>query len=199
MLATYLIVAAVSRDGWRLAPLVGVYATFTAGLSLLIALASTTRDAVPADLPAAWFTIHVTTAVVTYALVTLAAIAALAAFIQDKALKTKQPTRLSRLLPSLAGCEALSLRLLAVGVAVLAAGLATGVAIEYVTRGDVLPVNHKTVLTLAAFVVLAALLAAQYGTGMRGRKAVRIVLLGYLLLALGYPGVKFVTDVLLAR
>jgi len=33
---------------------------------------------------------------------------------------------------------------------------------------------------------------------MRGRKAARIVLLAYLLLTLGYLGVKVVTDVLLA-
>jgi ABC-type uncharacterized transport system permease subunit len=136
-------------------------------------------------------------AVITYALVTLSAVAALAASIQDRAVKAKRPTRVSRLLPSIAGCEALSLRLLTVGVAVLAAGLVSGVAMEYLLRGGLPPLNHKTVLTLAAFIVLAALLAAHFGTGMRGRRAVRAVLLGYLLLALGYPGVKFVTDVLL--
>jgi ABC-type uncharacterized transport system permease subunit len=54
------------------------------------------------------------------------------------------------------------------------------------------------VLTLAAFVVIAVLLLAQRWAGMRGRRAARLVLLGYLLLTLGYPGVKFVTDVLIA-
>ena len=33
---------------------------------------------------------------------------------------------------------------------------------------------------------------------MGGRRAARYVLVAYLLLTLGYPGVKFVTDVLLA-
>ena len=33
---------------------------------------------------------------------------------------------------------------------------------------------------------------------IRGRRAARIVLLAYLLLTLAYPGVKFVTDVILA-
>jgi ABC-type uncharacterized transport system permease subunit len=42
------------------------------------------------------------------------------------------------------------------------------------------------------------LLVAHYRSGMRGRRAARVVLLAYLLLTLGYPGVKFVTDVLMA-
>ena len=57
--------------------------------------------------------------------------------------------------------------------------------------------NHKTVLTLASFVVIGALVIAQRWLGVRGRRAARMALLGYLLLTLGYPGVKFVTEVLL--
>ena len=140
---------------------------------------------------------HIATAVVTYALITIAAIAATAAAIQESALKNKRPTRLSRHLPSIAGCEGLLIRLLALGEAILAIGLATGMAIEFHATRHLLLLNHKTVLTLAAFVVIGILLAAHYGTGMRGRQAVRFVLLGYLLLTLGYPGVKFVTDVLM--
>jgi ABC-type uncharacterized transport system permease subunit len=34
-------------------------------------------------------------------------------------------------------------------------------------------------------------------TGVRGRQSARYVLLAYLLLTLGFPGVKFVTDVLI--
>jgi ABC-type uncharacterized transport system permease subunit len=53
-------------------------------------------------------------------------------------------------------------------------------------------------LTIAAFVVIGGLLVCHYGSGVRGKMAARIVLLAYLLLTLGYPGVKFVTDVLMA-
>ena len=48
--------------------------------------------------------------------------------------------------------------------------------------------NHKTVLTLASFVVIGALVIAQRWLGVRGRRAARMALLGYLLLTLGYPG-----------
>jgi ABC-type uncharacterized transport system permease subunit len=61
-----------------------------------------------------------------------------------------------------------------------------------------LPVlSHKVLLSLLAFVVLVVLLVTHRLTGMRGRRAARWVLAGYLLLTLGYSGVKFVKDVLL--
>ena len=47
-------------------------------------------------------------------------------------------------------------------------------------------------------VCLVVLLIADRRTGVRGRRAARYVLLAYLLLTLAYPGVKFVTDVVLA-
>jgi ABC-type uncharacterized transport system permease subunit len=58
--------------------------------------------------------------------------------------------------------------------------------------------SHKTLLTMLAFLLIAGLLVLHNRTGVRGRRAARLVLLAYLLLTLGYPGVKFVTDVLMA-
>ena len=53
-------------------------------------------------------------------------------------------------------------------------------------------------LTVTAFLVIAGLLIGHFRIGVRGRMAARFVLLAYLLMTLGYPGVKFVTDVLMA-
>jgi ABC-type uncharacterized transport system permease subunit len=58
--------------------------------------------------------------------------------------------------------------------------------------------DHKVLFTLVAFFVIGALLVAHYRFGIRGRRAARVVLVAYLLMTLGYPGVKFVTDVLVA-
>ena len=58
--------------------------------------------------------------------------------------------------------------------------------------------DHKTILTITAFLVIGGLLAGQALSGVRGRLAARMVLVAYLLLTLGYPGVKFVTDVIMA-
>jgi ABC-type uncharacterized transport system permease subunit len=146
----------------------------------------------------AWVSVHIAIAVTTYALVTIAAIAALAAFLQERALKRKRPNDLTRLLPSIADCDRLLVGLLQVGESVLALGLVTGMAVQYRETGQIMVLNHKTILTIAAFVVIGGLLICHYGSGVRGRLAARIVLLAYLLLTLGYPGVKFVTDVLMA-
>jgi ABC-type uncharacterized transport system permease subunit len=130
-------------------------------------------------------------------LLTIAAVAAFAAFLQDRALKVKRPTALTRLLPSVADCEFLLVRLLVICEIILALGLATGMATLYGETGSLLNFDHKIVLTLTAFAVIGGLLAAHYRTGIRGRRAARLVLLAYLLLTLGYPGVKFVTDVIM--
>jgi ABC-type uncharacterized transport system permease subunit len=60
-----------------------------------------------------------------------------------------------------------------------------------------LRLDHKTVLVLATFVVIVALLWLHFRRGLSGRRAARYILVAYLLLTLGYPGVKFVTDVLI--
>jgi ABC-type uncharacterized transport system permease subunit len=65
--------------------------------------------------------------------------------------------------------------------------------------GHFLLIDHKTLFTAAVFVVVGLLLVANAKWGVRGRAAVQAVLLAYLLLTLGYPGVKFVTDILLTN
>ena len=118
-------------------------------------------------------------------------------FLQERALKRKQPTMLSRLMPSIADGEALELRLLAGAGLVLGIGIVTGMALQYFASGRLLVFDHKTLLSLLAFAVICLLLALRYRSGLRGRRAARLVLLAYLLLTLAYPGVKFVTDVLI--
>jgi ABC-type uncharacterized transport system permease subunit len=97
-----------------------------------------------------------------------------------------------------ADSERLQVRLLIASEIVLGLGLLTGMATQYLSSGGLLAFNHKTLFSVLTFVLIAALLAAHYRTGVRGRRAARLVLLAYLLLTLAYPGVKFVTDVLLA-
>ena len=188
--------AAVTREGWRLTPLISSYMVCLGILAIIWSQAG--HKPISADAPGGWIGVHITVSVVTYALVTLAAMAALAAFLQERALKRKHPTTLTRLLPSVADCEGLLVRLLVLGEFVLALGLATGMALQHGETGNLLVFDHKTVLTVTTFAVIGGLLWAHFKTGLRGRKAARIVLLAYLLLTLGYPGVKFVTDIIMA-
>ena len=68
----------------------------------------------------------------------------------------------------------------------------------YLTSGRLLALDHKIAFSILAFLVIGGLLVAHRHAGIRGRRAAHFILLGYLLLSLAYPGVKFVTDVLLA-
>lgn len=187
--------AAVIGPMWRLLPLLAPY------LLLLGTVATVWQHAVGAPLPEAvptgWVRLHIAVGVATYALLTLAAVAALAAFLQERALKRKRPTRLTRQLPSVADAERMSTLLLALSEAVLGVGLVTGMTVEWFEYGRLLELDHKSLLSILAFVTIGGLLAAKHFTGVRGRAAARFVLLAYLLLTLAYPGVKFVTDVLM--
>jgi ABC-type uncharacterized transport system permease subunit len=141
-------------------------------------------------------TVHVIDSVLTYGLATIAAIVALAATLKQRALKTKRDGGIVRRLPSVAESERLVFRLLIVAEILLFVGLMTGSILSYRQNGVILPFDHKTFLTALSFIVIGALIALHVFTGMRGRAAARFVLIAWILLTLGYPGVKFVTDIL---
>ncbi len=174
---------------WRLSLLLAPYML---AMGVLAALAPNLEETVSAGGAEGWLVLHIIVSVVTYALVTIAAVAALAAALQDRALKAKRPTRLTHVLPSVADCERITARLLGWSEAILGLDLMSGMAVQYGETGQFLVFDHKTVLSILAFAVIGIVLIVQHKTGMRGRKAARSVLLAYLLLSLGYLGVKVV-------
>jgi ABC-type uncharacterized transport system permease subunit len=194
-MALFAALAAAAREAWRLSVLLVPYLAVV-GL-LATAWQGTPEPRVPGPY-GSWIVVHIVVSVATYALVTLAGVAGLAVALQERALKTKRPNHLTRLLPSVAEAEGLEVGLLAAAEAVLGLGVLTGAAAHYLATGRLIAFDHKTVLSLAAFVVIAGLLLAHRRVGLRGRRAARVALVAWLLLTLAYPGVKFVTSVLLA-
>jgi ABC-type uncharacterized transport system permease subunit len=192
----FAVVSALNEAAWRLLPLL-------AGYCLVLGLAGTLFAAWPIEnLPpaksAAWLDIHIAVSVATYGLATIAAVAGLSGLLQERALKRRQNSAFARTLPSIADGERLLHGLLTAAEVVLGVGVISGMATQYLMSGRLLVLDHKTLLSLLAFVVLGALLWLHWQTGLRGRRATRFVLTAYLLLTLAYPGVKFVRDVLLA-
>jgi len=145
-----------------------------------------------------WIALHIAISVFTYALATIAAISALSAFLVERALKQKRPTRLSRMLPSVIDSESLLVNLLMASEVVLALGLLSGMGVSIMETGELITTDHKTLFSIGAFIAIGGLLWAHHKSGMRGRKATRLVLVAYLLLSLGFFGVKFVTDIMMA-
>ncbi|MAO93857.1 MAG: hypothetical protein CMM78_13000 [Rhodospirillaceae bacterium] len=176
----------------RLIVLALPYLAFLIGFAIL----SNRGDHSLAQPPDIWVIVHIIVAVMTYALLTLAAVAALAVFIKERALKAKRSGAVASALPSVAEGESLQDRLMATCEGVLGLGLVTGIAIHVEHGQRLLEPDHKTVLTFAAFVVIGVLLILQRYSGLRGRRASQFVMMAYLLVTLAYPGVKFVTDVL---
>lgn len=194
-MAVFAASSALTRQAWKLAPLLFPY-LIVLGLAALIWQHAPERPLKTVG-HSAWLWIHVAISVATYALATLAAVAGLGVFLQERALKSRRPSALTHRLPSVADGEGLLIGLLLAAGGILLVGMVTGASIQYLNTGAPLRLDHKTVLSLTSFAVIAALLAAHYRTGIRGRRAARYMLLGYLLLTLAYPGVKFITDVLI--
>ena len=59
--------------------------------------------------------------------------------------------------------------------------------------------DHKTVFSVLAWLVFAWLLLGRARFGWRGRKAVRVLYTGSILLLLAYAGSRFVMEVILRR
>lgn len=192
----FAVLAAADRAGWRLAPLVSPYLLVLAALALIWGHAPERPLHAPTS---GWLWAHIVVAVATYALVGLAAVASLAVVLQETAVRWKRPTGLTRRLPAVAEGDRMAFRALGTAAVVLGLGLATGIALDVVVWGRWIRLDHKTVLSIAAFATIVALLAAHARWGVHGRRGARAILVAWLLLTLGYPGVKFVTDVVLAH
>jgi ABC-type uncharacterized transport system permease subunit len=171
------------------------YLCLLALLSVLTGVVERQGDGLGA--PGGWVFAHIVLAVLTYAALTLAAVAGLAVVLQDRALRSRRPTELTRALPALAVSEQAEIRLLAGTFWLLALGLATGMAVLHLETGRILLLDHKTLLTLLSFVLIGAVLVGHRMSGARGRLMARVVLLAYVLVTLGYLGVKVVTGLLL--
>ncbi len=194
-LVLFAIIAAMSRVAWRLTPLLLAY-LFLLGVLATIWQHEPERP-LSANPPEAWLQAHILVSISAYGLLTLAAVAGCGVFLQERALKLKRPTPFTRQLPSIAEGERLQVRLLIASESVLAIALITGMTIEWLERGRFLVFDHKSVLSITTFIVIGLLLWLHHKGGLGGRRGARYVLYAYLLLTLAYPGVKFVTDVLM--
>ena len=142
---------------------------------------------------------HLLLSLLAYALFSIAAILALMDAFQEHALKTKQMGRIFSILPPLDALEDTLFLMVSMGFALLSASMVTGGWYAYQQHGTALALTHKQVLTWATWLVFGLLLLGRRFYGWRGRRAVRFTWIGYLCLALAFLGVKFVTEIVLAR
>lgn len=141
--------------------------------------------------------VHIGFSLATYAMLTLAAMAALGATLKERALKLRRSGFAAARLPAVADSENFLILLLSGAEILLLAGLMTGAILSFDRAGVAFPLDHKTLLSVLAFLVIGLLIILHLRVGIRGKLAARLVLIAWILLTLGYPGVKFVTELLI--
>jgi len=152
-----------------------------------------------APLPIEWqIKLHVAFAMIGYSLLTTAALLAILLALQERALrKHRLDSGLIRALPPLTLTETLMFRLIGAGFVLLTLTLLSGVL--FVDNLFAQHLVHKTVLSIAAWFVFGILLFGRWRWGWRGRQAVRLTLIGMIVLLLAFFGSKFVLELVLKR
>jgi ABC-type uncharacterized transport system permease subunit len=106
---------------------------------------------------------------------------------------------LFRQLPPLLALERLLFVAMGTGFVLLSSTLLTGALFSEVLFGRPVPFSHKTVFSVAAWLVFGTLLWGRLTRGWRGKTVVKGTLAGFMLLLLAYVGSRFVFDIVLQR
>jgi ABC-type uncharacterized transport system permease subunit len=141
--------------------------------------------------------LHILFSVLAYSLFALAAAQAVLLDIQDRHLRNRRPGGFIRALPPLEVMERLLFQMIATGFTLLSAALLTGMLfLEDIFAQHLV---HKTVLSIASWVIFGILLWGRWKFGWRGRTAIRWTLSGFVFLILAYFGSKMVLELILQR
>ena len=146
-----------------------------------------------------WATVHIAVALLAYALFVVAALQALVLIGLEARLRRGLPLESDGEAPPLLMLERFMFRLVGLGFILLTVTLVSGLLFSEDIFGRPLTFTHKNVFSVAGWLTFAILLFARWRYGWRGRRALRWILAGTLLLVLGYLGSKFVAEVLLRR
>lgn len=138
---------------------------------------------------------HVILSLLAYSLLTIATAQALVIAYQTHQLRLHQLAGPVKLLPPLQTMEALLFELLWLGFLTLTAAIATG--FSFIEDLLAQHLAHKTVFSVIAWLIYAALLAGRLRFGWRGNTAVRFTLGGFAALMLAFFGSKFVLELVL--
>jgi ABC-type uncharacterized transport system permease subunit len=147
--------------------------------------------------PGAGMLSHILLSILAYSVLALCAVQALVLAVQERELKHHHLRGILRALPPLQTMEAMLFEGLWLGLGLLTLAIATGAI--YVDNLLAQHLVHKTVFSVAAWIIFAALLWGHRAYGWRGHIAVRWTLIGFVVLVLAYVGTKLVLELILQR
>ena len=198
---------AISLIGLQLAAIAGLSAFnanlrgLAAGMLLLggvFALATGSGDVSNGSSAMTWqIRVHVLTSMFAYGLLTVGAIVAIYALIQDGRLRSGKLTAANYLFAPLDTTEKLLFALTAAGFTVLALSIVSG--FTFVENLFAQHLVHKTALSLIAVALFGLLLAGRWVAGWRGRRAVYLYLAAFTALGFGYFGSRLILEEFLGR
>ncbi|MCK5639654.1 MAG: cytochrome c biogenesis protein CcsA [Gammaproteobacteria bacterium] len=139
--------------------------------------------------------IHILLSILSYSLLSIAAVQAVLLAIQDRHLRGRHPGGFIRALPPLETMESLLFQMIGIGYVTLSLALLVG--ITFLQDIFAQHLVHKTVLSIIAWTVFAILLRGRWKYGWRGRVAIRWTLIGFVFLMLAYFGSKLVLELIL--
>lgn len=171
------------------------------GLLLLAGLAgmATGRPgASPGGVVLSWqMQAHVLISLLAYGLLTVGAIVAVFALVQDRRLRAARLSPANRLFAPLETTERLLYGIAAAGFLSLLLAVFSGFV--FVNNLFAQHLVHKTSLSLLALLLFGVLLGGRWFAGWRGRRAVYLYLWGFAVLGLAYFGSRFVLEQILGR
>lgn len=160
------------------------------GATMLIGGSGTLWESVSTPIGA-----HIFISILSYSLMTIAAVQALLLALQNWRLRHKHLGSFLQAIPPLQTMEALLFEVLWTGFALLTLSLLTG----FLFFEDFFAQHlaHKTVFSLFAWLFYGILLWGRHVKGWRGNTAIRWTLCGFSAMVLAYWGSKFVIEVIL--
>ena len=140
---------------------------------------------------------HVLVSLFAYGLLTVGAIVAVYALVQDVRLRAGNLSTMNHLFAPLVTTEKLLIGITGAGFAILLLAVLSGLA--FVDNLFAQHLAHKTALSLVALALFGTLLIGRQFAGWRGRTAVYLYLCGFALLGLGYYGSRYILENVLGR
>ncbi len=125
----------------------------------------------------AWLIVHVVAALLGYAALTFTAVAALLYLVQERQLKTKNPSEWAHRLPPLGTLDEIVSRSIAFGFAFVTAGMLAGTIWAFIEFGTKWVTNPSIGLSFVTWGIYLALVFFRASAGWRGRKAAVLALI----------------------
>jgi ABC-type uncharacterized transport system permease subunit len=172
------------------------------GLLILAAIgAALTSGPVTAESAAAalgWqLQAHILISLFAYGLLSVGAIVAVYALVQDRRLQAGRLSSLNHIFAPLETTERLLFGITTAGCSILLLAIFSGFA--FVDNLFAQHLVHKTALSILALILFGILIAGRQFAGWRGRRAIFLYLWGFVILCLAYFGSRFVLENVLGR